>query len=148
LTAGAIDQTGRPAYFSSGSQFVDLAAPGYSVPVAVPLAFSPSGYDRYSGTSFASPLVAGATAWVWTVRPDLDPTQLFEVMRASAHDISISGFDPFSGFGRLDIPAALAAPAPARDPREPNEDISHVKPNGLFKLGSTPLTAPGRSRAR
>jgi hypothetical protein len=140
LTVGAIDQTGQPAYFSSGSPFVDLVAPGVSIPVAVPN----SGYDYVSGTSFASPMVAGAAAWVWTARPTLDATQLAGVMRASAQMISSRGFDPFSGFGRLDIPAALAVAAPPRDPQEPNDDVSYVKPNGFLHRMVSPLTAPGQ----
>ena len=86
LTAGAIDQSGQPTFFTSGSQYVDLAAPGWDIQVAVPVAYRPAetDYDSFSGTSFASPIVAGATAWVWTARPTLDITQLFEVMRLSA----------------------------------------------------------------
>ena len=43
------------------------------------------------GTSFATPLVSGPAAWVWTARPELDATQLFEVMRRSATDIGVAG---------------------------------------------------------
>ena len=92
LTAGAIGPSGLPTFFTSGSPHVDLAAPGWDIPVAVPGTYSPPNkYDSFSGTSFASPIVAGATAWVWTVRPTLDITQLFEVMRLSAQDISDPG---------------------------------------------------------
>ena len=35
----------------------------------------------------------GASAWVWTARPDLDASQLFEVMRRSAVDIGLPGLD-------------------------------------------------------
>ena len=49
------------------------------------------------------------------VRPTLNASQVFDVMRASAQDVWTPGFDPFSGFGRLDIPAALTtAPPPQR----------------------------------
>ena len=80
------------------------------------------------GTSFAAPLVSGASAWVWTVRPELDATQLFEVMRRSAVDIGAPGRDDAAGFGLLNVPAALAYPAPVRDPFEPNDDIEFVRP--------------------
>ena len=33
-----------------------------------------------SGTSFATPLTSGTAAWVWTVRPSLHVTQLFDLM--------------------------------------------------------------------
>ncbi len=145
LTAGAIDQSGQPTYFSSGSPFVDLAAPGFQIPVAVPSTYlPPERYASFSGTSFASPIVAGATAWVWTVRPTLDITQLFEVMRLSAQDISSPGFDAFSGFGRLDIPTALTVAPPARDPQEPNEDVTYLKKSGLLHRSSVPVTSAGR----
>jgi hypothetical protein len=144
LTVGAIDQSGQPAFFSSGSPFVDLAAPGMSIPVAVPTTLHPpSNYDTFSGTSFAAPIVAGAAAWVWTARPTLDFTQLFEVMRLSARDISSPGWDAFSGFGRLDIPTALTVAPPPRDPQEPNEDVRYLKKGGLLHKASTPLTTAG-----
>ena len=147
LTAGAIDQSGQPAFFTSGSQYVDLAAPGFNIPVAIPATYNPPAkYDFFSGTSFASPIVAGATAWVWTVRPTLDITQIFEVMRLSGQDIDSPGFDPFTGFGRLDIPAALTVAAPASDPLEPNEDVTYLKRSGLLHRASVPVTTAGHLR--
>lgn len=146
LTVGATDQGGQPAFFSSGSQYVDLAAPGYEIPVAVPATYNPSGYATLSGTSFSSPIVAGTTAWVWTARPTLDVTQLFEVMRRSAQDISSPGYDAFSGFGRLDIPTALTVPPPAVDPQEPNEDVTYLNKSGLLHRSSVPVTTAGRLR--
>jgi len=96
------------------------------------------------GTSFSSPLVAGAAAWVWTTRPELDNTQLFELIRRSAVDIGPPGFDTASGYGILSIPSALSFPAPSRDPQEPNEDPAQIEPHGLFPTGTQPLNGPGR----
>jgi Subtilase family len=145
LTVGALDQGGAPAFFSSGSRHLDLAAPGVSIFVAVPTTYHPPQYyDSFHGTSFAAPLVAGAAAWVWTARPTLDVTQLFEVMRASAQDVSSPGYDALSGFGRLDVPGALTVAPPALDPQEPNEDVTYVKPNGLLRRAAAPLTSAGR----
>ena len=85
------------------------------------------------GTSFSAPLVSGAAAWVWTVRPELDASQLFEVMRRSAQDIGRAGRDDATGFGLLNVPAALAYPAPVRDPLEPNDDVEFVQPGGALR---------------
>ena len=93
-----------------------------------------------AGTSFSSPLVAGAAAWVWTVRPELDASQLFEVMRRSAVDIDAPGRDDATGFGLLNVPAALAYAAPVPDPLEPNDDIDYVTPGKTFDNGIPPLT--------
>src|SRR5204863_6039924 len=99
------------------------------------------------GTSFSTPMVSAAAAWVWTVRPTLDVTQLFDVMRLSARDVESPGFDAETGFGLLDIPAALAFAAPPSDPQEPNDDIDLVKPGALFPAGEPPLTTPTKRTA-
>jgi subtilisin family serine protease len=116
------------------------------MPIAEPLAVEPTGYTTdAAGTSFASPLVAGAAAWIWTVRPDLDNSQLFEVMRRSATDIGTPRFDSASGYGLLNIPRALSYKTPLRDPQEPNEEPREIEAKGLFPNATTPLTVPGRT---
>jgi hypothetical protein len=101
-------------------------------------------WDSEAGTSFAAPLVSGAAAWVWTMRPSLDASQLFEVMRRSAKDIAQPGRDDASGYGLLDVPAALAYPAPVRDPLEPNDDINYVRPGALYDNGIPALTTASK----
>ena len=147
LTVGATDQNDHVAFFSNRSSALDLAAPGVAMPVAVPALGDPSGYSTFDGTSFSAPLVAGATAWVWTLRPELDPTQLQDVMRDSARDVGPKGWDADTGFGILSIPAALAARTPAKDPQEPNDDINLVRPHAVTASG-TRLSTPARLQAR
>jgi subtilisin family serine protease len=145
LTVGATNESGRVAAFSSISPNLDLAAPGVRIAVADPTGASPAGYSQVNGTSFAAPIVSGAAAWVWTVRGDLDNTQLFEIMRRSATDMGESGFDDASGYGLLSIPNALAYVTPPKDPLEPNERPEEIEPNALFSTGSPPLTQPHRT---
>jgi len=135
LTIGATDESNRPTYFSSSSPDMDLAAPGQDMIVAVPKIWNSSGYMPLDGTSFSAPLVSGAAAAVWTLRPTLTNTQLFEVMRRSAHQVSGRGWNRNTGYGILDVNAALIHKAPAADPQEPNEDVYLVRPNGLFRTG-------------
>lgn len=147
LTVGATDQNDEATVFSSATPKLDLAAPGLEIPVAAPLSLVPEGYLVLSGTSFSTPLVAGAAAAVWTKRPKLEKTQLFDVMRLSARDVGDPGRDPDTGLGILNIPAAFRRPAPPIDPQEPNEDIYLVKPNGISRDGHAPLTWPARRNA-
>ena len=147
LTVAATTDQNQVAQFSSASPAVDLAAPGDRIPIAVPATFRPTGFSFASGTSFSAPIVSGAAAWVWTARPELDNTQLFELLRSSARDVGAPGFDEDTGFGVLDIPAALAAPAPPRDPQEPNDDIDQVRASGLFETAKPLLTSPNRLNA-
>ena len=147
LTVGATNETGRVASFSTIAPTVDLAAPGVRIPVAEPLSLDATGYIEVPGTSFSSPLVAGVAAWVWTMRPDLDNTQLFEIIRRSSVDIGPKGFDHAAGYGLLNIPNALSFRTPGRDPQEPNEDPAEIEPHALFAAGTQPLTRPGHSSA-
>ena len=144
LTVGATDESDRVTSFSSASPAIDLAAPGQDIPAAIPTVFDASGYATVDGTSFSAPLVSGAAAAIWTARPTLTNTQLFEVMRRSARDIGKRGWDASTGYGILDLPSAAARKAPAPDPQEPNEDVYLVKPNGLTRSGRPALTSPSR----
>jgi subtilisin family serine protease len=149
LTVAATDETDQVASWSTTSPTLDLAAPGADITAAVPFSKSPTGYfSPLAGTSFSAPIVSAAAAWIWTVRPDLDVTQIFDLLRSSARDIGATGFDNAAGYGLLDIPAALTAPAPARDPYEPNDDIAQVAPGRLFALGYPWLTTAGKQSSR
>jgi hypothetical protein len=147
LTVAATTENGLPAPFSSISDGVDLAAPGVGITAAVPYLYTTDGYQPLNGTSFSAPIVSGAAALVWTMRGDLDNTQLFDLLRFSAHDIAPAGFDPDTGFGMLDVPSALALAAPYRDSAEPNDDVRLVKPNGLFRTGATALVSRAQTSA-
>lgn len=137
LTVAATNRSDAVTSFSSQSPFVDLSAPGAGIVVASALS---RGWQPASGTSFSAPLVAGAAAWVWTDRPDLDWTQLFEVMRRSARDIGKPGRDWRSGFGVLNVRNALTYPAPIKDPLEPNDDLNLVDSSSADAVGLPPLT--------
>jgi subtilisin family serine protease len=126
LTVGAVDRLLQPAYFSSAGVFVDLVAPGVDIPFSDPVDPDPARSVTVSGTSFAAPIVAAAAAWLKTVRPDLVPSQLAEILRRSSRDLGAAGFDPRYGFGVLDLPAALVAPTPPPDLLEPNDDVDQI----------------------
>jgi hypothetical protein len=145
LTVGSTDARDRPSLFSSTGPAVDLAAPGEQIPWQHPT--DAATYQTVNGTSFSAPQVAAATAWVWTARPGIEKTQLFDLMRRSTRDVAPAGFDRRTGFGILDIPTALRRALPPVDPMEPNDDVDHVKAHGIFRAAARPLTAPGRRRA-
>ena len=145
LTVGATDMNDRPSAFSSTSAAVDIAAPGEQIPWQHPT--EPTTFGTVNGTSFSSPMVAAATAWVWTARPGIEKTQLFDLMRYSARDLAPKGVDNRTGWGILDIPKALTRPLPAIDPLEPNDDVDHIKAHGIFRTAARPVTAPARQRA-
>jgi hypothetical protein len=142
LTVGAIDQTGAPASFSSSGPHVDLAAPGVAIPVQDPTASNY--YFAVDGTSFAAPIVSAAAAYAMTARP-MEKTQLFDLVRWTARDTASPGWDERTGSGIVDMPALLAAPLPAVDPLEPNDDIDQVKPGDMFASGKRPINTSGKN---
>ena len=130
LSVAALNQQAQPAFFSNRNAAIDIAAPGVDVPVDTPLAFdtdgTPDGVRVDSGTSFASPIVAGAAAWVWSARQQLTNGQVADVLRDSATDLGAPGYDTQTGFGLVNIPKALTSPTPIADPLEPNDEITFV----------------------
>jgi hypothetical protein len=149
FTVGATDENDVVTSFSTRSAGMDVVAPGVDIIAAVPTTKNPTGYQgQFAGTSFSAPIVSAAAAWVWTMRPTLTVSQLSTVLRSSARDIGPPGFDPASGWGLIDIAAALAAPTPPNDPDEPNDDIPQIKPGMLFDAGEPPLTTPAHPSLR
>jgi subtilisin family serine protease len=146
LTVAATDDQNQVAFFSSASPGMDLAAPGIRIPVADPE--SPDKFDlQGEGTSFAAPIVSGAAAWLWSIRPELDASQVAEILRETATDIGPPGWDFDTGSGLLNLAAALAAPAPPRDLQEPNEDVVYITAHGVFEKANLLLTSPTREGA-
>lgn len=139
LTIGSSDRRDAPSAFSGSSSNVDLVAPGEDIPLLDPQ--RPGSATTVTGTSYATSIVAAAAAWVWTARREVDPTQVSELLRRSARDVGRGGFDVRTGFGRLDLAAALAGSAPAPDPQEPNDDVDLVSAGGVFAVAKSPLAA-------
>lgn len=87
LTIGAVDENGNPAYFSSfgpaadGRIKPDVDAMGWGATV-----ISTNGTISYSsGTSFSSPIMAGAMACLIQAFPNTHPAELRQSVRASAN---------------------------------------------------------------
>ena len=68
-------------------------------------------YIRFGGTSGAGPIVVGAIALMLEVNPDLTANQVKEILHDTAISDGFTGETPNSdwGYGKLNIPAAVAA---------------------------------------
>jgi hypothetical protein len=115
LVAGAATGVpGRSAQSNTGP-WLDLLAPGEGVTAPLPLALCPNGYGYSTGSSFASAELGAAVALVQAVRPTLTPQQLFEVVRRAGNDLGTGGRDDDSGYGLLNVAAAMTAKPLAKD---------------------------------
>jgi subtilisin family serine protease len=91
--------------WSSGNRGseVDLAAPGVSI-------YSTSSDGQYAsmtGTSMAAPHVSGLAALIWSVQPELTADQVAHVITRTARDVYTPGWDPRTGWGRIDALVAI-----------------------------------------
>jgi subtilisin family serine protease len=117
ITVGATDPEDKVAPFSSrgpspikGADGKPLAKPDVSAPGVNVISAGKSGdsYVRMSGTSMATPAVAGVVALLLSKYPNLSTEQVRELISATAVDIATPGYDADSGWGRIDPAAALA----------------------------------------
>jgi len=150
LTVASLDTEGNSSFFSNANAAVDLSAPGERILTAVPIGNSEvdaqrTGYAFLDGTSFSSPMVAAAVAWVRAARPRLTPDQAVQAVRLSAQDVDREGYDANSGFGLLRVDRALQHPTPPRDTREPNDDRRWID-GSRFGSAYPALYRTGRSK--
>ena len=108
VSVAAVDQSDLQAEFSTFNRGVDISAPGVDI-----LSTTAGDYEEESGTSMASPHVAGVAALIWSARPSLSVAELEAVLRASAADLGDPGRDNVYGSGRVDAEAALAEAVPS-----------------------------------
>lgn len=131
ITVGASTPAEKAAFFSNANAALDLVAPGVGILAPTPKRLDRrdskrDGYEVVAGTSFSTPIVAGAALWLRTVRPDLSFDQTTSVLRRSAVDLGRKGYDVRTGYGKLNLGAALLTPAPGKDRGEPNDDFRFV----------------------
>jgi len=94
----------RPSWSNYGS-YVDLSAPGAGI-----LTLQGAGsYANWDGTSFSSPIVAGATALMIAANPGLSNSSTVSLLLGNCDDIGNSGYDIYYGNGRLNAARAVQA---------------------------------------
>merc|ERR1719162_2499287 len=82
-------------YFSQYNDEIDIAAPGWGTESTCPS----SSYCTKSGTSMASPHVAGVAALVWSLYPSKTNLEIREALEQSAQDLGTAGRDNYYGHG-------------------------------------------------
>lgn len=103
FAVAATDAKKNKASFSNYGDYIDVAAPGVSIPSTYPN----NQYAALSGTSMASPHVAALAALIRSANPLLKNTEVYEIMRQSAADVGPEGKDPYFGYGLIDVVKAL-----------------------------------------
>ncbi|MBU4315187.1 S8 family serine peptidase [Patescibacteria group bacterium] len=113
IGVAASDSSDQHSLFSNyGSNCVDLSAPGeymYGLHYYDPSGgFTQMYMDGWSGTSVASPIVAGAAGLLLSKYPYLSPADVRNILKLSVDPMSLSGvYRGQFGAGRLNIKKAL-----------------------------------------
>jgi hypothetical protein len=157
IGVAALTRSGNvPDFSDRDPTFVDLAAPGVDIFSTFPRTLTsdqrgctPQGYTDCAagdyrhpeGTSFAAPQVSAAAAVLLGLSPSLTSSQVSAILERNADDVDAAsgcaacsaGRDKYSGWGSLDVAAAVDAissgtPLPPSDRDEPNDNVLQAYP--------------------
>ncbi|MEU6669564.1 S8 family serine peptidase [Streptomyces sp. NPDC046727] len=181
LTVGAVDSADQAAYFTSaGPRYgdnalkPDLAAPGVDILAARSRLVTGTGpYTSMSGTSMATPQVAGTAALLAEQHPDWTGARLKDALMSSSAQLDASAYT--LGAGRVSVPDAVHATVTAtgsadlgfhRWPYDANQPVTRTvtytnsaaepvelklsvrgAPDGVATLGRDTLTVPAHGTA-
>ncbi|MGW0512011.1 S8 family serine peptidase [Streptomyces olivaceoviridis] len=181
LTVGAVDSADQAAWFSSaGPRYgdnalkPDLAAPGVDVLAARSQLTGGTGpYTSMSGTSMATPQVAGVAALLAERHPDWSGARLKDALMSSSKQLDASAYT--LGAGRVSVPDAVRATVTATGsadlgfhawPYEADEPVTRTvtytnstgtpvdlrlsvrgAPDGVARLADDRLTVPAHGTA-
>jgi thermitase len=149
IAVGATDRYDNQAYFSTFStdddDWVSVAAPGDIIMAAVPSELcglapqDPQGcYDWKSGTSMASPHVAGIAAVLWAHLPSPTNAQIRSIIENSAEATGAMGQNllAWTEHGRVNLHRALTYDGSPPDP-DPDPDPVDTTPPVITNVTAT-----------
>ena len=151
LSVNSSDSDNQTSYFSNYGFTSDISAPGSTIPSTVP----GDRYVAYSGTSMASPVVAGVASLVLSANKDLTPRQVYNIICGTANKSMLKGkvFDDRQyGYGVVDAYAAVKAAYDMKDHPSDNVESLFVKNKTLtvkkgYETALETLVTPATSTA-
>ena len=139
LTVSGVDENGSASW--------DASAQGITIGVAAPseelVGVIPGGqYVTWSGTSGATPIVAGIVALVRAAHPELDAANVINRVVMSARDVGPAGADFTYGFGLVDAEAAVEDDIAAVDENPMGDLAEWIRLNRRAEPTAAPSTEP------
>nr|P29143.1 RecName: Full=Halolysin; AltName: Full=F-II; Flags: Precursor [Natrialba asiatica DSM 12278]pir/A42605/ halolysin (EC 3.4.21.-) - Natrialba asiatica (strain 172P1) [Natrialba asiatica]BAA01049.1 halolysin precursor [Natrialba asiatica] len=101
MAVSSLDEGETLSAFSNLGPEIELAAPGGNVLSSIPW----DNYDTFSGTSMASPVVAGVAGFTLSAHPNLSNAELRSHLQNTAVDVGLSSEE--QGHGRVDAGQAV-----------------------------------------
>lgn len=93
ISVGSINSDKKLSYFSSYGPSVDVVAPGEDIYSTMYDYEKKSTFVKMSGTSMASPMVAGVASLLLSKNPKLTPAQIEYILEETAEDLGSVGYD-------------------------------------------------------
>lgn len=103
VAVGATNITDNIANFSARGQHIDVSAPGVNILSTV----GNNDYANFSGTSMATPHVSGLASLLLGFNTTLANDDIEQIIRLTADDQGVAGFDNDFGTGRINAQRAL-----------------------------------------
>lgn len=91
---------------SNYGPYLDVVAPGSKI-IGASSMLEDQSYYYNDGTSAAAPFVSGVAALLWSAHPEWSNQKVFLQITRTADDISPTGYDIYTGYGRVNAYRAL-----------------------------------------
>ncbi|MCF2144713.1 MAG: S8 family serine peptidase [Candidatus Heimdallarchaeota archaeon] len=134
IAVGAIDSNHNLASFSNYGPEQEVVAPGVDIYSTMPTytvtlnswwyGGLSKNYDQMSGTSMATPMVAGVCALILSANPNLSPGEVRNILHDTAVDLGTSGWDQNFGYGEVDALEAVNAAGGGTPGNEPPAKVT------------------------
>ncbi|MDY0097448.1 MAG: S8 family peptidase [Candidatus Dojkabacteria bacterium] len=123
----------------------ELSAPGvynYSTYIG-------STYKYLSGTSMATPHVAGASALLFSICPTCTSSEIRSLLESTAIDLGEPGKDILFGYGLIDLTSAVLELQPEEEPTVPeDEDTQETPQEPVTETPTNKPTSPSKAPKR
>ncbi|MBI2763120.1 MAG: S8 family serine peptidase [Chloroflexi bacterium] len=129
--------------FSTRTPAVALVAPGEMIASTLP----GNAYGYASGTSMAAPHVTAAVALIRSLRPEISPDEILAALTGSALPLGAGGRNQDSGYGLLQVAAALDLVLGAADPGQAAADLAPAATADLAPAAAADLAQAPRITA-
>jgi minor extracellular protease Epr len=103
IAVSAMDSSNKRGSFSATGMTVEFTAPG----VNILSTYLNNQYSYMSGTSMATPYVAGTLALLKEANPTLSHIQLREKLKETSSDLGVAGKDTSFGYGLVQAPVQM-----------------------------------------